>query len=77
MNLVTTRHMYRRISADYPSCYLMGQVLRQAVMRDISSNGVRIQSLSDSRLNPLVMLPIWSRGQQESLDVDQAIVRWV
>lgn len=54
----------------------MGQVLRQAVMRDIPPNGVRIQSLSDSRLNPSVMLPIWLRGQQERLDVDQAIVRW-
>jgi hypothetical protein len=77
MNPVMTRRMYRRISADYPSYYLMGQALRQAVIRDISLNGVRIQSLSDPPLNPLVMLRLWLPGQQESLDVDQAIVRWV
>lgn len=77
MNPVVTRRMYRRVSADYPSCYLMGQVLRQAVIRDISLNGVRIQSLSDPPLNLLMMLRIWLPGQQESLDVDQAIVRWV
>lgn len=55
----------------------MGQVLRQAVIRDISLNGVRIQSFSDLPDNPLVMVRLWLPGQQESLDVDQAIVRWV
>lgn len=77
MNPAVTRRMYRRVSADYPGCYLTGQVLRQAVIRDISLNGVRIQSLSDPPLNLLVMLRLWLPGQQESLDVDQAIVRWV
>lgn len=77
MKQVVTRRMYRRVSADYPSCFLMGQVLRQAVIRDISLNGVRIQSFSDLPHNPLVMVRLWLPGQQESLDVDQAIVRWV
>ncbi len=77
MKQVVTRRMYRRVSADYPSCFLMGQVLRQAVIRDISLNGVRIQSFSDLPHNPLVMVRLWLPGQQESLDVDLAIVRWV
>lgn len=77
MKPVVTRRMYRRVLADYPSCYVMGQMLRQAVIRDISLNGVRIQSFSDLPHNPLVMVRFWLPGQQESLDVDQAIVRWV
>ena len=77
MNPVMTRRMYRRVSADYASCYLMGSVVRQAVIRDISLNGVRIQYFSDPPKNPLVMVRLWLTGQQESLDVDQAMVRWV
>ena len=74
---VVTRRMYRRVSAEYPSYYLMGQVLRQSVIRDISLNGVRIQSLSDLPRNPLVMIRLWLPDQQDSLDIDQAMVRWV
>lgn len=72
-----TRRMYRRVSTENPSYYLMGQVLRQSVIRDISLNGVRIQSLSDLPRSPLVMIRLWLPDQQDSLDIDQAIVRWV
>ncbi|MDH4084106.1 MAG: PilZ domain-containing protein [Nitrospira sp.] len=77
MKPVVTRRMYRRVSTEYPSCYLLGQVLRQSIIRDISLNGVRIQSLSDLPRNPLVMIRLWLPDQQDSLDIDQAIVRWV
>ncbi|NGZ98151.1 MAG: hypothetical protein CV089_18825 [Nitrospira sp. WS110] len=77
MNPVVTRRMYRRISADYASCYLMDSVLRQGVIRDISLNGGRIQCFSDPPEKLLVMVRLWLPGQQESLDVDQAMVRWV
>ena len=77
MKPVVTRRMYRRISAEYPSCYLMGQVLRQSVILDISLNGVRIQGFLDFPHNPLVMIRLWLPDQQDSLDIDQAIVRWV
>lgn len=77
MNSIATRRMYRRVSADYPSYYLMGQVLRRSVIRDISLNGVRIQCFSDPPRNSLVMVRLWLPGQEDSLDVDQAIVRWV
>ncbi|MDH4301026.1 MAG: PilZ domain-containing protein [Nitrospira sp.] len=77
MKPVVTRRMYRRVSAEYTSYYLMGQVLRQSVIRDISLNGVRIQSLSDLPRNPLVMIRLWLPDQQDSLDIDQAMVRWV
>ncbi len=77
MKPVVTRRMYRRVSTEYPSYYLMGQVLRQSVIRDISLNGVRIQSLSDLPRNTLVMIRLWLPDQQDSLDIDQAIVRWV
>ena len=77
MNSLVTRRMYRRVLADYASCYLMGSVLRQAVIRDISLNGVRIQCYSDPPDNPLVMVRLWLPGQEDSLDVDQALIRWV
>jgi hypothetical protein len=77
MNPIATRRMYRRVPADYPSFYLMGQALRRSAIRDISLNGVRIQCHSDPPCNSLVMVRLWLPGQEDSLDVDQAIVRWV
>jgi PilZ domain len=77
MKPVVTRRMYRRVSAEYPSCCLMGQVLKRSVIRDISLNGVRIQGFLDFPHNPLVMIRLWLPDQQDSLDIDQAIVRWV
>ncbi len=77
MNPVATRRMYRRVSADYPSCYLMSQTLRRSVIRDISLNGVRIQCFSEPPCNSVVMVRLWLPGQEDSIDVDQAIVRWV
>lgn len=76
MESVVTRRMYRRISTEYHGYYLMGQVLRPSIIRDISLNGVRIKCLSDPPRNSLVMVRLWLPGQQDSLDVDQAIVRW-
>lgn len=69
--------MYRRIVAHYPSCYLTSHSLRHTVVRDISLNGLRIQGPANLSRHTMVMVRIWLPDQQDSIDIDQAVVRWV
>ncbi|HSA62947.1 MAG TPA: PilZ domain-containing protein [Nitrospiraceae bacterium] len=69
--------MYRRISADCPGCYLTSSSLRPGVVRDISLNGFRIEGQSGLPRNTIVMVRLWLPNQPGSIDIDQAVVRWV
>jgi hypothetical protein len=69
--------MYRRISTDYPACYLLNQSFRQGQVRDLSLNGFRVAGRSGLQPHAIVMLRIWLPGEESPLDIDQAIVRWV
>jgi len=73
----TTSRMYRRVPTDYPACYLQNQSFRQGMVRDRSLNGVRVEGQSGVRCNDMVMLRVWLPGGQDSIDIDQAVVRWV
>lgn len=77
MNRSITRRMYRRISTDYPSCYLTSNSFRQAVVRDLSLNGFRIEGPSGLPRNTIVMVRLWLPDEGNSIDIDQAVVRWV
>lgn len=72
-----TRRMYRRIPTDYPACFLVNASFRQAVVRDLSLNGFRVEGLTEMKRNTIVMLRLWLPEVATSLDVDQAVVRWV
>lgn len=69
--------MYRRVSTDCPSCYFTSRSFRQGVVRDLSLNGFRIEGQSGLPRNTIVMVRLWLPGQEDSIDVDQAVVRWV
>lgn len=77
MNSSTTRRMYRRVSTDCPSCYLTSLSIRQGVVRDLSLNGFRIEGQSGLPRNTIIMVRLWLPGQESSIDIDQALVRWV
>jgi hypothetical protein len=69
--------MYRRISTECLGIYLTSSSFRQAVVRDVSLNGFRIEGPSGVPRNTLVMVRLWLPDQEESIDIDQAVVRWV
>jgi len=71
-----TCRMYRRVMVDYPSCYLTSSFLRLSVVRDLSLNGFRITGLSGLQPKSIVMVRLWLPGQEDSVDIDQAVVRW-
>jgi hypothetical protein len=77
MNPTLTRRMYRRILTDHPSCYLTSHSLRHSVVRDISLNGFRLEGLPALPRHTMVMVRIWLPDQKETIDIDQAVVRWV
>ena len=77
MKSLATRRMYRRIVANYPSCYLTNHSPRHAVVCDISLNGLRIQGPANLSRHAMVMVRLWLPDQQDSIDIDQAVVRWV
>jgi hypothetical protein len=74
---LTTSRMYRRVSSDDPACYLHNQSFRQGRVRDLSLNGFRVEGQSGVRCNDMVMLRVWLSGGDGSIDIDQAVVRWV
>ena len=69
--------MYRRVSTECPSCYLNGGSLRRGVVRDLSLNGFRIEGQSGLLRNAIVMVRLWLPDEECSIDIDQAVVRWV
>jgi hypothetical protein len=69
--------MYRRVSTNYPSCYLVSSSFQYGVVRDVSLNGFRIEGRSDLHRNTLIMVRLWLPDQDNSIDIDQAVVRWV
>jgi PilZ domain len=77
MSHSVTRRMYRRILTDYPSYYLTSNSFRQAVVRDLSLNGFRIEGPSGLPRNTIVMVRLWLPDEESSIDIDQAVVRWV
>ena len=76
MQYSSTRRMYRRALVDCPSCYLTSSSLQVSVVRDISLNGFRISGLPDVQRGSIVMVRLWLPGQEDSVDIDQAVVRW-
>ena len=77
MSPSATRRMYRRVSTEYASCYLTSSSLRQGIVRDLSLNGFRIAGQSGLPRNTIVMVRLWLPDQEGSIDIDQAVVRWV
>jgi len=76
MSSIVTRRMYRRLEADYPSCYLLPHSVRLAAVRDISLNGIRIRCLSAPPAQTILKIQIWLPGQSDGIEIDQAVVRW-
>lgn len=69
--------MYRRIPTDYPACFLVNTSFHRGVLRDLSLNGFRVEGLAEMKRNSIVMLRLWLPEREGSLDIDQAVVRWV
>ncbi len=65
------------MSAEYPSCYLTSSSFLQAIVRDFSLNGFRIEGHSHLLCDAVIMVRLWLPNQEASLDIDQAVVRWV
>lgn len=76
MNSTSTRRMYRRISAEYPGWYIVGGAMQHAVVRDVSLNGFRIEGPADLPCNTIIPVRVWLPEQENSLKIDQAVVRW-
>jgi hypothetical protein len=68
--------MYRRVSAQCTALYLTSSAFRQGVVRDVSLNGFRIEGQSPLPCNTIVMVRLWFPDQEDSVDIDQAVVRW-
>ena len=77
MSHFPTRRMYRRVSIDCSGCYLTSNSFRQVVVRDLSLNGFRIEGQSGLPPKTVVMVRLWLPDQAGSIDIDQAVVRWV
>lgn len=73
----STRRMYRRVSTDCTGCYLTSNSFRQGIVRDLSLNGFRIEGQTGLPRNTVIMVRLWLPDQDGSIDVDQAVVRWV
>ena len=74
---LTTSRMYRRVATDHPVCYFQNQSFHQGRVRDLSLNGFRVEGQSGVRCNDMVMLRLWLPGAHGTIDIDQAVVRWV
>ena len=77
MKSLVTRRMYRRIVGNYASSVLTSHSFNYSVVRDISLNGLRIKSQARLLRNAIVMVRLWLPDQKDSIDIDQAVVRWV
>ncbi len=73
----STRRMYRRVPTDYQVCYATSSAFRAGVVEDLSLNGFRIRGAAALPRNAIVMLRLWLPNGAGSIDIDQAIVRWV
>jgi hypothetical protein len=73
----STQRMYRRISTDYTGCYLTSSAVRRAVVRDVSLNGFRIEGPSVLPCGTMVMIRLWLPKGEGTVDIDQAMVRWM
>lgn len=73
---IVTRRMYRRLEAEYPCCYLMPHCVKLAAVRDISLNGFRVQCLLAPPAQTIIRVQLWLPGQEDGLEIDQAVVRW-
>lgn len=71
-----TRRMYRRVEADYPSCYLIPHFVGLAAVQDISLNGIRMRCLCAPPARTIVKIHLWLPGQKDAIEIDQAVVRW-
>lgn len=76
MYSIVTRRMYRRVEADYPGCYLMTYSGRLAAVRDIALNGFRMRCLAAPPAHTILKLQLWLPGQNDGIQIDQAVVRW-
>lgn len=77
MSPSSTRRMYRRISTDYSGWYLTSSSVRQALVRDISLNGFRIEGPSGLPCDTIVMIRLWLPNGEGTVDIDRAMVRWM
>ena len=77
MTPLVTRRTYRRLVTNYPSCYLTSDSFSPSIVRDISLNGLRIKSQANPSRNMMVTVRLWLPDRQDSIDIDQAVVRWV
>ncbi len=76
MSSIVTRRMYRRLTADYPSCYLLPHAVRRAAVRDLSLNGIRMRCLTAPPAQSILKIQLWLPGQEDGIEIDQAVVRW-
>jgi hypothetical protein len=51
--------------------------MRQAVVRDVSLNGFRIEGQSGLLRDTIIMVRLWLPEHGGSIDIDEAVVRWV
>ncbi len=77
MHASATRRMYRRVSCQCTALYLARNSFRQGIVRDVSLNGFRIEGHAGLPRNAILMVRLWLPLQDASIDIDQAIVRWV
>lgn len=77
MSLSSTRRMYRRISAEYPGCFVTSYSVQQAVVRDISLNGFRVEGLFGLPHDTIFKIQLRLPNGEGTVDIDQAMVRWI
>ena len=76
MSPASTKRMYRRILTDYIGYCLTNHSFQEAIVRDISLNGFRIEGPSNLARNSVVTLQLWLPDGEGVIDIDQAVVRW-
>ena len=77
VKLSATRRTYRRVSTNCLGSYLTSSSCRLGIVRDVSLNGFRIEGRSGVSRNALITVRVWLSDQERSIDIDQAVVRWV
>ena len=73
----STSRMYRRLPTAYRAVYLLNSSFLKGVVKDLSLNGFRVEGQSEIACNDTVMLRVWLPEGHGSIDIDQAVVRWV
>jgi hypothetical protein len=77
LSFPSTRRMYRRISAEYPGCFLTSYSVRQVLVRDVSLNGFRVEGTFGLPYDTIVKIQLWLPNGEGTVEVDQAMVRWM